>query len=102
MWHCDPPDLQVHLDEQRFLKLRKPECKYIIAKQVEGEDTKFYHQWRQCSYNSSTTCWVCDGLCVGVETYICIWCQRVKHGSCNGMTAPCDFGKLRKFILEPT
>lgn len=85
----------------KFLKLRKPECKYIIAKQAE-EDKGFYHQWRQCSYNASTTCSVCEGLCVGVETYICIWCHRVKHGSCSGTKNPCDFGNLRKFILEPT
>ena len=83
----------------KYLKLRKPECKYIIAKQTEIKDFKFYHQWRQCSYHLSTTCSVCEGLCVGVETYLCIWCQRVKHGTCDAATFPCDFGGLRKFIL---
>ena len=33
----------------KYLKLRKPDCKYIIATR---ENSKFYHQWRQCSYLS--------------------------------------------------
>ena len=51
----------------KYLKLRKPECKYIIAKHIEENngERKFCHQWRQCSYNSSTNCSICNTLCVG-------------------------------------
>ena len=83
----------------RFTKLRKPDCKYIVAK---NNNSRFYHQWRLCSYIANSNCSVCVDICSGLESYICLWCNRMRHALCNGEGTECDFGPLRKFILEPT
>jgi len=41
-------------------------------------------------------------VCNGIENYECLWCGRLKHNSCNGEKIECDFGHLRRYILEPT
>ena len=83
----------------RFTKLRKPDCKYIVAK---NNATKIYHQWRQSSYTANANCSICNEICNGIENYVCLWCGRLKHNSCNGERIECDFGPLRNYILEPT
>ena len=80
----------------RYTKLRKPDCKYIVAK---NNATRIYHQWRQSTTILNSKCSVCNDICSGIENYSCLWCGRLKHNSCNGERMECDFGPLRKFIL---
>ena len=65
----------------RFTKLRKPECKYLVAK---NDGTRFYHQWRQSSTIANAHCSVCGEACNGIENYLCLWCGRIRHNRCNG------------------
>jgi hypothetical protein len=69
---------------------------------AKNNASKFYHQWRQCSHIANSNCSICAEVCSGIESYICLWCNRVRHALCNADGCECDFGPLRKFILEPT
>ena len=44
-------------------KLRKPDCKYIVAK---NNTTKIYHQWRQTALIKNAKCSICDEICSGI------------------------------------
>ena len=83
----------------RYLKLKKPECKFIISS-TQNKGNAPIHQWRQGIHSVNAICSYCDLVCTGFEAYMCLWCQRMKHPECQA-NPECDFGNLKGMILPP-
>lgn len=83
----------------RYLKLKKPECKFIISS-ANNKGAGPIHQWRQGIHSINSICSYCELVCTGLEAYKCLWCQRMKHPQCKSDDI-CDFGSLKGMILPP-
>ena len=49
----------------RFMKLKKPECKFIISSQ-NNKGTGHIHQWRQGIQSVNSICSICNLVCTGL------------------------------------